>query len=309
MIETLVVMGVFIVAGAVAVPTLTRVRQDSQADICAKNLASVNYALGMLQSDFPGWYAPKYDDAFATHGSGHFNRLATWLDVLCQLSYINPNMYIDGNSPAYCPADQMPDPINEQRGTAWQYRYPYALGGGYGVDHSYAISMPYSSAANPTDFPCWDPDGHPDGRVIAADGWWTWTHNFGGVALVSGRWDDPLWGSNTIGYRHKFAANLLHRDGHVVLVAYDIDPTDYAPVCNESGVDTTQHFMTRPGEPLQVHPYVPSHWNDCDNPPPGCVEYPMGSGALPDQLNPEWYTANNAWTVPGIYQHKGWIAP
>ncbi|UCG17580.1 MAG: type II secretion system protein [Phycisphaerales bacterium] len=306
LMEVATVAACLIVGGAVAVPTLTRVREDAHVVRCARNLGIINQALRMLQQDFPGFHAPLFDDGNAALDPQyrHFGRIATWIDLLQERNYIA------ARDPGYCPADQLPDPLVAQRGAAWGFDYPVALGGpdNPGADHSYAISVPYSTAADPAQFGCWDPDGDPDKRVIASDGWWTWTHNLGGVALVSGVYDDPWWGANTTGYRHKFAANLLHRDGHVALAAYDIDPADYRPRCNESGLDTTEHFIWRSGE--SPHVGFSSWYNRCDYPPAECHDYPLGNALnVPDELDPTWYTVNDSWTIPDIYEYKGWFHP
>ena len=302
LVEVMVVTLCVVVAGAAAVPSLSRARPAAQLVECAQNLGTIDQALGSLQQDFPGFYAPMPDDSqVANEGQyRHFGRLATWIDVLQQRGYIA------SRDPGYCPADQLPDQVNENRGRTWGYKYPVALGGGYGVDHSYSVSMPYASAASAGAFPCWDPDGDPDKRVIAGDGWWPYMLNLSGKVLVSGWFDDPAWTSNMVGYRHKFAANLLHRDGHVVAVAYDVDASDYDPQCNESGVDTTQHFVWKPGESPYVGPSA--YYNYCDM-TPGCTDYPMGSAAIPNELKPGWYTVNHAWTIPDIMAYKGWTLP
>jgi len=299
--EVVALIAMVIVSGALAAPTLTRARQDPRVVACAANLATLSQALGTLQQEYPGYYTPVSDDAnvAASTRYGHSSVMATWIDVLQQKGYIA------SRNSGYCPADRLPDPLNRKRGMDWAFRYPAALGGGFGADHSYAVSLPYVTHADPARFPCWNPDGDPDRRVIAGDGQWTWTQSLGGRGLVSNRYHDPYWGSNTIAYRHKFGANLLHRDGHVALVAYDIDTADYAPACNQTGgIDTTKHFIWRSGE----HPEVgyASPFNNCNNPPPGCTEYPLGSDPSPNELDPGWYTQYHRWTIPDIKEYKGW---
>jgi hypothetical protein len=192
-------------------------------------------------------------------------------------------------------------------GLTWNFNYPVALGGGKGVDHSYAVNQLYALAARPEDGDCWDPDADPDKRVVAGDGWWMSMANLSGVALVTGQYDDPGWWCNRVGYRHKFAANLLHRDGHVALAAYDVDEQDYRPDCNESGLDTAQHCIWRPGESLYVGGSS-GGYDACDG-EPGCVEYPAPAPDAPPELDPNWYTANGLWTIADIYEYKGWVRP
>lgn len=135
-------------------------------------------------------------------------------------------------------------------------------------------------------------------------------HGFDASAIAAGSTNpiQPYWGGNTMGFRHKLSSNVLHVDGHVAPVAARPKEENSQTI---GFVDTRNHYIWRPGE----HPGIgyTSPKNSLDfrgDAYTGCSSnaYPLTSGeSVPNQLNPNWYTQNNAWTIPDIYEHKGWI--
>jgi len=257
LIELLVVISIIAVLVSVLVPALGAAREEGRTVKCGATLEQIGLALSICQNEYNGFY-PMWDDGAANGNQKHI--LGTWIDVLKQ-------RYIYSMDGGYCPADNHPDFLNAQRGASWNFRYPPpATGQGSigGADYSYAISIALASGAHMSEdiYECADGRTVPtkqlmqqgaSSRVLASDGFWCWLHNLSGHAIVFNQFSYLNWYSGTAGYRHGLsrtlrpAANFLKQDLHVEKVMYDLSRY-------ERGIDTTLHYVTYGGEPLDEYP-------------------------------------------------------
>jgi prepilin-type N-terminal cleavage/methylation domain-containing protein len=256
LIELLVVIAIIALLISILVPALSLAREQGKTVKCGAGLEQIGVALSICQTEYNNFY-PMWDDG-AAH-AGQKKILGTWLDVLKQ-------RYAYGMDGGYCPSDNRPDFLNAQRGAAWDFRYPPPAtmqGRVGGADYSYAISVPLASGAHMSD----NTFAHDDvteatralfqrgvsNRVLAGDAFWSWLHNLSGAAIVTNDFSTPNWYSNTAGYRHGLSmtfrpgANFLKQDLHVEEAKFNL--SRYA-----SGLDTGLHFITYPGEPLDIYP-------------------------------------------------------
>ena len=304
--ELLVTVGVIGLLVAIMLPPLQLARRQAMQTRCSAQLQQLGLALQSAHSDHN--FYPLWDD-------GCEPIRFTWIDVLAQQRFLGTSgdPYTPAGegerprSPAgnlrigYCPADELPDPLNEARHHNLMYPLDRSR---TGVDYSYGIGVPLSAggwAWRPgyTDDPrprrFGDHVRHPSGRVLAGDATMARIYNLSGRAVTSGVWNDLTQYDNTVAWgRHatgtgKWSANLLFQDGHVSSVRFE--PGQPTPV------NTMRYFTWLPGEPLHVdaehehegnwYPYVP---------PPSFQSNPQGD-VFPDELLPYWYTANELWTL------------
>lgn len=285
--ELLVVVGVIALLLALLLPPLQLARRQAMDTYCAASLQQLGVGLSASKNEFD--FYPLWDD-------GGLPTRFTWIDVLVQRRMI-------GNSKVgYCPNDGRPDLLNSAHARSLGLIYP---GGGHGMDYSYGIGLPLSAGGwawrpgysengdeRPRRFE--NPEDHPARRVLAGDGNWSWLYNVGGNGLVSGIWNDPTWFSNTVAYRHDGRrANVLKQDGHVERIRYNL--LDAEPV------NTSQHFVWQPGEPIDAGPDTRVANNFYPHtPPPSFQSIPAGE-TYPTELLPYYYTVRRGWT---LIQHK-----
>ncbi len=258
LIELLVVISIIAMLISILLPSLSTAREEGKSIKCATHLQQIGLALASCQSEYNGFF-PMWDDG--ARNTVQDNIIATWIDALKHRNM----MSVDAG---YCPNDERPDFLNAQRGQSWGFKYPppkTSRANISGTDYSFAISIPLASGAHLSDNVYSYPDGsrseitrhllqrNIDRRILAADGWWNWIHNMSGYGLKFNNFSAGAWYNNTVGYRHglisnsKPAANLLKQDLHVEKARYDI--ANYL-----NGISTNYHFVTFPGEPLNVYP-------------------------------------------------------
>ena len=302
LIELLVVVAIIAMLISILVPVLAVAREEAKTVKCGAGLQQISLALSICQNEYEGYY-PMWDDG--ERATVNHEIIATWMDALKQRNIL-------GMSAGYCPSDERPDFLNAQRGAAWEFKYPppqTARGPIGGTDYSYAISVPLASGAHKAQLPY--TYGSPavtetmkqlcerniDRRVLVMDGFWNWIHNMSSFALRTNNFSTGSWYNNTAGFRHGLAStfrpagNMLKQDGHVEKDRYNV--ADYL-----HGVDTIKHFITYPGEPINIYPaYVPT----------GTLPFPADidpwaiTGAAIDGTNLGW--------VGEIRIQKGWDAP
>lgn len=308
LIELLVVIAIIALLISILLPSLRQAREQAKDVACRSNLHQVGLALQYAFEEHK--YYPLWDDG-SSSGGAHNRIMATWIDVL----FINN--YLADVQAGYCPKDALPDRLNTARGVEWNFRYPLPLGGGYGVDFSYGISVPLASAPwrAPADsrysryiFPR-EADGAM--RVLAADSVWSWIHSFAAHALKTNDVLDPYWGANQVGYRHGSArrpsANVLHQDLSVSQAVVDMKDT-YADGSLRGYRPVDNYFWRRFEHTLAG----PDPWGEndttCDEKPfPGDMNhYPIGNTRnIPNELNPHWWTRAHAWCSQ-LKNRKGW---
>jgi len=300
--ELCVVIGILALLIAMTVPPLLGARRQAIQTQCAAQLQALGKSLEHARTDFK--FYPYWDDGGAPIRY-------TWIDLLVQRRYLdtagNPSgdkdqrrAMQDGVRVGYCPADLLPDPLNEVRHPILNYPLDRNR---RGVDYSYGIGAPLSAGGW-----AWAPspgnsarsrrfrnyDRNTSGRLLAGDAYAAAIFNMSGDSLVRGIWNDPTQFDNTIAWgRHgevgnAHLANLLFQDGHVQPVGYR--------AATPTPVNTMQQFVWYPGEPLTVDPedqhdgqFYPSV------PPPSLVSNPAGD-TFPAELMPAWYTRNREWT-------------
>lgn len=308
--EVLVVIGVLALLFAILLPPLQVARRQSMSVQCAANLQQVGYALREAHTT-TGFY-PYWDDGGAPIRY-------TWIDVLVQNRYLvtgggdGPEARGDasGTPPhvAYCPADALPDELNEARHADLIYPLDRNRNG---VDYSYGIDTPLSAGGW-----AWRParrgsgvvsrrfrdaDRYTSNRVLAGDAVETHIYNLNGQVLHSNIWNDPTQYDNTVAWKRHMTvpesgygyANLLFQDGHVKRVRYRAnDP--------RRPVDTAFVFVWRPHEPIDVNPDdLIDGMGYPDEPPPNAFSTPPGN-TFPASMLPQWYTESDSWT---LIRHK-----
>jgi prepilin-type N-terminal cleavage/methylation domain-containing protein len=302
--ELLVVVGIIALLLAICFPPLQIARRQAMRTQCSAQLQQIGRALTHLHTEY-GFY-PLWDD-------GGSPIRYTWLDVLVQRHLIeafasssSESADVSAGSPSrriarigYCPADQLPDPLNAARYP--DLIYP-ARGTHGGIDYSYGIGVPLSAGG-------WalraGPGGvsrkfrnemsNTAGRVLAGDAFASAIYNMSGNAATTRVWDDQTQFDNTIAWtRHvingheALPANLLFQDTHVATIRYE--PGASLPV------NTALNFVWQGNEPIEVNPTsVLDGSGYPDLSPPSAVSTPTGS-VFPSELIPAWYTRNHAWT-------------
>ncbi len=307
LVELLVVVSIIALLIAILLPSLKSAREQAKAVKCGSGLHQLYLGLQYCFTDYQAY--PNWDDGTeaANPKNGHFYRMATWIDVLYAKKYIGDFDL------GYCPKDTKPDPINEQRGKAWGFKYPAALGGGGGVDYSYGISVPMAAYAGDSGSKDFRKTRDESSRVFLADGWWIYLHGFCAQALLTNQFDDPLWGSNTVGWRHGSKshpmAEFCFQDGSVKAIGVNLGDRYPSDPTHLRGVRTANAFFWRRGEHTDIQ--TGGAWNDVDideEPYPSSNNtYPLdGSYKWPDELDPNWWTKNHKWPVE-LRKRKGWV--
>ena len=302
LIELLVVVAIIAMLISILVPVLAVAREEAKTVKCGAALQQIGLALSICQNEYGGYY-PMWDDG--ERATVNHEIIATWMDALKQRNIIAMNA-------GYCPSDERPDFLNAQRGADWSFKYPppqTSRGPIGGTDYSYAISIPLASGAHTAQLPY--TYGTPavtesmkqlfernvDRRVLVMDGFWNWIHNMSSFGLRTNNFSTGAWYNNTAGFRHGMAStlrpagNMLMQDCHVEKDRYNT--ADYL-----HGVDTIKHFVTYPGEPINVYPAV----------------VPTGAIPFPEEIDPWAITGaalggNNYGWVGEIRIQKGWDGP
>lgn len=300
--ELLVVAGIIALLIAITLPALQVARKQAMKASCGVHMQQLGLALQQGHTEF-GYY-PYADD------NGYPIRY-TWIDVLIQRRLLPGGS--DSNTArgrghmraGYCPSDLGPDPLNAARYPELIYPPTRTQGG---IDYSYGIGLPLATGG-------WNASAVPDetgrirrfrdyernvsNRVLAADSYASGLYNLSGSAIASGAWNDPTqydntvaWGRHSLNWTEPAAANVLFQDGHVHAPRY--------AAFQANPINTATVFVWQPGESVFVNP------NDADplHPgyyypsvqPPSFSSHPAGN-LFPDELHPQWYTANLRWTV------------
>lgn len=322
LVELLVVVSIIALLIAILLPSLKNAREQAKQVACSASLKQLHLAVEYGVTEHNAY--PGFDDlSSATHTpNGHLGRMATWIDVLFA------NKYLGDIRAGYCPKDQKPDPISLARGQAWGVRYPPRLGGGFGADYSYGISVPlvagFRTRDKEQDF---QPEKWPSNLIVLADGWWVWLHGLSTQALLTNTFDEPLWGSNTVGWRHgtrtRPAADFAFRDGSVRPLSVDMSDRYPDDPNHLRGVRTYNAFMWRRGEHTDINNGTngESQFNAYDiegnllpttnNKYPGYKGFysedpALGKNEAPNELNPHWWTDHHKW--PNEMKNlKGWV--
>ena len=310
LIEVLVVVAIIALLISILLPSLRAAREEAKMVSCASNLKQVGYSLAYSFNQskaYPGW-----DDGnsnLAHHGAV----MATWLDVL------QVRRYLPDFKAGICPRDNRPDAPNKMRGEGWGFNYPKPLGGGWGADVSYGISVIMATYQGKRSGTQIDLDKFASNRVLASDGWWTWMHGFGAFVLKTQTFDVPYWGSNTVGWRHGTrqlpSANFLFCDGSVRRINLNVG--DRYKDGSIRGVRTYNQYFWRSGEHTDIG--AESNANEVRKEnrikltettsfPTNLSKYPSGETPLPSELNPNWITARRKWPTD-IVRRKGWTTP
>jgi len=300
--ELLVVAGIIALLIAITLPAIQVARKHAMRASCGVHLQQLGLALQQGHTEF-GYY-PFADDG------GHPIRY-TWIDVLIQRRLLAGSTADStvrsrgGQRVGYCPADPGPDSLSVARFPDLIYPPTRTRGG---IDYSYGIGVPLASGG-------WNAPGGPDdqgrvrrfkdhersvsGRLLVSDAVASGVFNLSGNALTSGSWNDPTqydntvaWGRHSMTWAEPSMANVLYQDGHVHSPRYHIGA--------ENPVNTQTTFVWQPGESQYVNPSS----SDPQNPslyypsvmPSNFTSSPPGS-IFPDELHPQWYTANLRWTA------------
>lgn len=306
--ELLVVMGILALLLAILLPPLQQARRQAQRAHCAAHLHMLGKALEQARNDYR--FYPLWDD-------GGIPIRYTWIDVLIQTRYLDsaggapvgnqregagkrPTQ--DGQRVGYCPADELPDLLNEVRHPNLIYPLDRMRNG---VDYSYGIGVPLSAggwawrgggANHQRPRRLRDHELHPSRRVLAGDAWASAIYNLSGRAILTGIWNDPTQYDNTVAWgRHgglggaQASANLLFQDGHVSNIGYHAMASE--------PVNTALLFVWYSGESVWVGPDDEQEGNfyPCI-PPPSSLSDPPGD-VFPDAMLPAWYTVNRGWTL------------
>jgi len=306
--ELLVVMGILALLLAIMLPPLQQARRQAQRTHCAAHLQVLGKSLEQARNDHR--FYPLWDD-------GGIPIRYTWIDVLIQTRYLEsaggallgnrrdgagkrPTQ--DGQAVGYCPADELPDLLNEVRHPNLIYPLNRMRNG---VDYSYGIGVPLSAGGwawrgggsnEPQPRRFRGHDSYTSQRVLAGDAWTSAIYNLSGRAIHSGIWNDPTQYDNTVAWRRhggpggaQASANLLFQDGHVSHVGYN--------VLAEEPVNTARQFVWHPGESVWVGPddRYEDQFYPC-TPPPSSLSNPPGD-VFPDAMLPAWYTVNRGWTL------------
>ena len=214
----------------------------AQPITCMDNMNRISRAVAMCYRDYNG-YGPSADDGACT------SFMFTWADALYDLDYLT------NIADQWCPADEHPDYVAEERGTEWCF---------YFVDH-FGVREPIkrgtrtSYAINRLMSLNFKQDRFEDAsrQVYAMDGWWSWHANLNAAWVlyeeVMGEPppelpDDLSWRGAMHGWRHGLdhSANVLYCDGHVSLLTPNV-PEDLEGLLNDT-VDTMESFTWLPGE-------------------------------------------------------------
>ncbi len=317
LIELLVVVAIIALLISILLPSLSKSREQAKMVQCGSGLRQLGLGLTMCWEEYKAY--PKHDDGATAGTPGHFNRMATWIDVLVARRYTGDHKV------GYCPSDRMPDPVNRGRGVSWGFRYAAPTNKGYGADFSYAINVIYSAygrgkLTGNMDFGF---EKRPSGQVMATEGWWTWSHGFCAQALLTNLFDDPYWGSNGTAYRHgttqRPGGQVLFRDASVRPVY--INMADRYKNGKLRGLRTSDKFFWRPGEHTFIGWNAPLNANALDideNNRFTKIEYPLalnawntdnpsGENYQPQlrDIDPDYLTKNHKWPM-GFKGRKGW---
>jgi hypothetical protein len=244
--------------------------------------------------------------------------MATWVDVLFVRKYISDPKI------GYCPKDNKPDPLNRQRGTAWDFNYPVALNGGKGADHSYGISVPLASSGWKVPDAGFSNERNLGNIVLAADSFWTWIHGFSSQGIVTNQFDEVYWGGNNVGWRHgtksRPTAHFLMLDKHAERLALNLK--DLYMDGHLRGYRPTSFYFWRPREHTTIGPFGGINTVDIDEvawPPGTPTNYPEAGNNNYDcssnpnppptdtapELLPSYYSCGHRWPA-SVRTHKGW---
>jgi prepilin-type N-terminal cleavage/methylation domain-containing protein len=313
LIELLVVVAIIALLISILLPSLRGAREQAKNAACLANLHGMGLALDMGFTEFGAY--PIWDDG-QSNWSGHFMRMATWIDVLAIRKYIaDPKM-------GYCPKDVRPDPLNRQRGAAWNFNYPISLGGGKGADHSYGISVPLSSAGWKVAGSGFNKEKYHSNTVLAADSFWTWIHGFSSQAMLTNQFDEAYWGGNNVGWRHgsrlRPTCNFLMLDKSAQRLTLKLN--DLYSNGQLRGIRTGTNYFWRAREHTTIGPFGGINNIDIDEmpwPPGTPPNYPEASSNydcanpaptdVPWELLPGYYSCRHFWSA-SMRTHKGWAA-
>jgi prepilin-type N-terminal cleavage/methylation domain-containing protein len=302
LIEVLVVVAIIALLISILLPSLTAAREQAKMVKCGAGLKQINTSMVYSFETYKAY--PDLDDGGVADPSGGV--MATWIDVLFTRKYLGD---LDVG---YCPTDKKPDPLNRQRGQAWNFNYPPRLGGGPGADYSYAISAVMGSQGWKTT----DKSGFslgkttPSSLVLFGEGNWSWMHGFGAAGLLRNNFEVTYWGSNGAAYRHGSnrmpAGQFAFADSSVRTVKLNVGDL-YPNSALLRGLSTTDKYFWRSGEHTEIglnndafnaKDISGGAYNSTKN------EYPEGPG-VPNELNCRYISTTKAWSKT-IAVRKGW---
>jgi prepilin-type processing-associated H-X9-DG protein/prepilin-type N-terminal cleavage/methylation domain-containing protein len=300
--ELLVTVSVLALLALIVAPgPLQLQRREAQLVTCADRLGRISQAVAACFAENNG-YGPTFDDG------DQAGFMLTWTDLLYDMGYLPRLGY------QLCPADERPDFVAEEHGSAWHFYFVDHFGVNepirHGVRTSYALN--FQMATNFAE----DKFEDASRQVYAIDGWWSW------FACLNAAWvlyeqvtgeppPSPLYYpidlGTMVGWRHgaELSANVLYVDGHVAPLT-PIVPDDAEGLLTDT-VDTMLSFTWLPGErdirPLGA-PYqgeleeywgLRPYWTDPEEGTYKRVQNLLVPIGFPEELSCSWRTFNSAW--------------
>ncbi len=280
--ELLLTIGIITLLMAILLPQLQYAHRQAKQTRCQAQLSELGRALTFTLDEYK--YYPIWDDL------GRPNRY-TWIDVLLQRRQLASRAAI-----GKCPEDGQPGEIMAARGGFYGVSQRYHPGVP-GLDYSYGIGVPLSaagwvSAGTNGDKNRWfeKHDINQSGRVLAADGTWSFVYNLSGDTVKGHAWNYPTQFDNTIDWRHRdHSANVLYQDAHVDRVHFDVTAPE--------PVNTTHTYVWQPNEKINVGPQDSMAGYFYPNEPPVNIANGVSPIPFPQEVVPGYYTQTNSWAL------------
>lgn len=301
LIELLVVIAIIALLISILLPSLSQAKEQAKLVKCGTQMKQIGLGLALCQDDNNG-FVPSWDDGFET--------VAPWIQLSWTEALFDMD-YIGNNDIRRCPSDKRCDEATVLRGQEWGWNFVENFGAGEtprpGRRTSYVMSclMSYN----------WKEDHYKDAarQMLAADGWWNWTHNMSPRWLVKSvlgyrgaSMADPTFGSNGVGFRHtnRYRCQVVYRDQHVESIVPKW-PKTREEIRWPAWVDTSKTFTWLPGETDSRFDYSPydgevDEWQN--RTPAGAAGY---NPAMPDELFLEYRSGGTAPSGETCYKSGG----